>query len=321
MYIRTMKKIRKIDCNLLIFLVLCFAFGDVSAVTEDIMYPKNNNSPVLEEEIAAAPSVSPIDISGRNKKPKTRRSSGKVNFETFKQYYDKALKYYDNKAYLSAARIFEELYPLSIGTPAGDTILFLFADSYFQNHDYQMAAFHFRDYAKRYPGTERTELAALNSIKAMYYNSPDYNLDQFVTILAIDEVSLFIQQYPHSKHIEECNEIMDALYNKLAKKDMEIVRLYYQTGYYEAAQIMTKNFMKTYPASKFAPEVLLILIKNNYEYARKSVETKKYNRFKDCLDAYETLSLQYPQSNFVAEGKKIADEAANQIKKLNERKK
>jgi outer membrane protein assembly factor BamD len=184
-----------------------------------------------------------------------------------------------------------------------------------------MAAFHFKDYVKRYPGTDRTELAALNAIKAMYYNSPDYNLDQFVTILAIDEVSLFIQQYPHSKHIEECNEILDALYNKLAKKEMEMVRLYYQTGYYEAAQIIARNFMKTYSSSKFAPEVLFILTKNNYEYARKSVEQKKYNRFKDCMEAYETLTVQYPYSNFIIEGKKIADEAANQIKKLDERKK
>jgi outer membrane protein assembly factor BamD len=315
-----MKKIGTIDFNLLILLILCMFFGEARAANEVELFQKINTVCFFEVNEVAEVNAAPIDIKSKKKKSKTRKSSGKVNYETFRQYYDKAMKFYDNKAYLSAARIFEELYPLSIGTPLGDTILFLFADSYFQNRDYQMAAFHFRDYARRYPGTERTELASLNAVKAMYYTSPEYYLDQFITVLAIDEISLFIQQYPNSNHIEECNNMLDDLNDKLAKKDLEIVRMYYQTGYYEAAQIIARNFMKTYPASKFAPEALFILVRNNYDFAKKSVEHKKYSRFKDCLEAFETLRLQYPESNFILDGKKIADEAENQIKKFEEKK-
>jgi len=304
----------------LIFLALCLFFGEVGA-TNEAEYFQNVVSPPLFEVINAPEASSPpIDFRSKKKRSKARRSSGKVNFETFRQYYNKAMKFYDNKAWLSAARLFEELYPLSIGTPLGDTILFLFADSYFQNRDYQMAAFHFKDYARRYPGTERTELAALNSLKSMYHSSPEYTLDQFVTVVAIDEINLFIQTYPYSKYIDECNRMLDDLNNKLAKKDMEMVRMYYQIGYFEAAQIMARNFLKTYSASKYAPELLFILVRNNFDFARKSVEHKKYNRYKSCLEAYETLQLQYPESNYVADGKKFADEAANQIKKINEKK-
>jgi outer membrane protein assembly factor BamD len=315
-----MKKIGNIDFNLLIFLILCLFFGEARAATEVELFQKINHTCFFEVNESAETSASPIDIKSKKKRAKKSKSSGKVNFETFRQYYDKAVKLYENKAFLSAARIFEELYPLSIGTALGDTILFLYADSYFQNRDYQMAAFHFRDYVRRYPGTERTELAALNAVKAMYQTSPEYYLDQFITILAIDEINLFIQQYPYSKHIEECNKMLDDLNDKLAKKDMEMVRMYYQIGQYEATQIIARNFMKTYSASKFAPETLFILIRNNFDFARKSVEHKKYSRFKDCLEAYDALRLQYPESNFLADGKKIADEAANQIKKLDEKK-
>ena len=316
-----MKKTSRIDFNLLTFFILCLFIGEANASAEVRLFQKINITLSFEFSEMMEMSAPPIDIKSKKKTSKSHKKSGKVNYETFRQYYDKALKYYDNKAYLSAARIFEELYPLSIGTPLGDTILFLFADSYFQNRDYQLAAFHFRDYARRYPGTERTEQAALNAVKAMYNTSPEYNLDQFVSLLAIDEITLFIQQYPYSKYIEDCNEMLDALHNKLAKKDMEIVRMYYQTGYYEAAQIMTRNFLKTYPASKFVPETLSILIRNNYEFARKSVENKKYVRYKDCIEAYDMLRLHYPESSFLVDGKKIADDAANQIKKLDEQKK
>jgi outer membrane protein assembly factor BamD len=283
------------------------------------LLPKNDTSSSVEVKETAEMNFLPIDIKNNKKKSTSSKSrnKGKVNFESFKQYYEKAMKYYNNKAYLSAARIFEELYPLSIGTPLGDTILFLFADSYYQNHDYQMAAFHFRDYTRKYPGSERTELAALNAVKAMYYNSPDYNLDQLVTNMAIDEINLFIQQYPYSKYIEECNEILDEMREKLAKKDMELVRMYFDIGYYEATQITAQNFLKTYSSSKYAPEVLYLLIKNNYDFARKSVDNKKYNRYKECLDAFETMQNQYPENHFLAESKKIATEVENQIKKLN----
>jgi len=317
-----MKKICGIDFNLLIIFVLCLFFGESFAATEAILFQNNNSVCQFVVYETTEMSLPPVDIRNKKKKSKTKKlKKGKVTFETFRQNFEKACKYYDNRSWLSAARIFEELYPLSIGTSVGDTILFLFADSYFQNRDYQMAAFHFRDYVRRYPGTERTELAALNAVKAMYYNSPDYNLDQFVTEMAIEEVNLFIQQYPYSKYIEECNDILDELRDKLAKKALEIVKMYYDIGYYEATQIMARNFLKTYSSSKYAQETLYILVKNNYDFARKSIESKKYNRYQDCLDAYEMLQTRYPESSYIVESKKIASDAEIQIKKLDEQKK
>jgi outer membrane protein assembly factor BamD len=311
-----MKKIRRIDFNLLVFLILCFVFGEATAATFGESLPKTNCSSFIEINEMVGANPSSVEVKSKKKKKKAKKSKGRVNYDSFQQYFEKAIKHYNNKAFLSAARIFEELYPLAIGTPLGDTILFLFADSYFQNRDYQMAAFHFRDYVRRYPGTDRTELAALNAVKAMYYSSPEYYLDQFITIMAIEEVNMFIQQYPYSKHIEECNEILDALRNKLAQKEMEMIRMYYQTGHYEAAQIIARNFLKIYSYSKFAPEVLSILVRNNFDFARRSVEHKKYFRFKDTLDAFEMLQTRYPESSFIAASQRIADEAAAQINRL-----
>jgi outer membrane protein assembly factor BamD len=316
-----MKKTRQIELNLLILLILCLFLGNVFASENDISCQKiNHNTGEICSALTA--NTSPIDIKSKKKKTKKSKiSKGKVNFETFRQSFTKAMSYYDKKAYLSAARIFEELYPLAIGTSIGDTILFYFADSYFQNNDYQMAAFHFKDYIRRYPGTERTELAALNAVKALYYSSPEYQLDQYTTHYAIDEVKLFIQQYPYSKHIEECNEILDNLHNKLAKKEMEMIKMYYDTENYEATQIMVRNFLKSYSYSKYAPEVLSILVRNNYDFARKSVEHKKYYRYKECVEAFEKLQMLFPESSYLEESKKISADAEIQIKKLEELKK
>ena len=40
-----------------------------------------------------------------------------------------------------------------------------------------MASFHFRDYVRRYPNSDRTEDAFFRCIQAVYKTSPDYSLD------------------------------------------------------------------------------------------------------------------------------------------------
>ncbi|HNY63342.1 MAG TPA: outer membrane protein assembly factor BamD [Bacteroidales bacterium] len=252
------------------------------------------------------------------KKPRRGRfRSHKVSFETFHESYQRALRYYEKGAYLSAVQLFEQLYPLAVGTRQGDSILFLFADSYFKNKDYHLAAYHFKDYTRRYPGTGRTELAALNCVKALYSISPSYEVDQTDTYYAIDEIKDFIKQYPNSPYIEDCNTMLDELRNKLAQKQFEAVKLYYNTGHYRAAQLMVQDFMKEYSYSTYAPEALFLLVRNNYEYASKSVERKQKERFIECAEAYDALVAQFPDFVSLQEAKRIYDQALTEINKIN----
>lgn len=259
-------------------------------------------------------------VSTGKENPKKEKKKGvksnKVTFETFDMNYAKALKYYENGQYLSAARLFEELYPLSLGTTTADTLLFLFADCYYKNRDFELAAFHFKDYARHYPGTEKAEEAHFMCVKSVFEISPVYSVDQSSTLYAIDEMDLFIKTYPYSPHVEECNQMLDILREKLAQKDFEIAKLYYNTDHYQAAQIAVKNFLKEYPNSKYAHEAVYILVKNNHEYARKSVASKKKERYQACVDAYKIMQAQYPNSGYYMDAKKLADDALNQINKI-----
>lgn len=255
------------------------------------------------------------------KSVKKERSWGnkKVTFENFDQSYARAMKYYNNQLFLSAAGLFEELYPLSLGTPRADTILFLFAHCYYMNGDYNMAAFHFRDYVRRYPSTKRTEEAFYYCVSAIYKTSPDYSLDQSNTEYAIEEIKAFIQAYPNNDHIEECNTMLDDLRVKLARKDLEILKLYYNTDRFEACQIAAKNFFNTYSYSPLMPEAVYYLVLNNYEYAKKSVEKKKEERYKACLDACKRMELNHPDSKYFKETNKIAQDVQKILNKYNQK--
>ena len=320
-----MKKKINFISNVLILTVFAIVMGLHNDCFSAFMFPvsslfEGNNSHIKQITTPSdnvKPKKTKEKVEERSSTQVKKGKKGKVTFETFDKNYEKAMKHYKQQQYLSAARLFEELYPLALGTPAADTILFAFADCYFQNRDYELAAFHFKDYARRYPNTSRAEEAHFYCLQAIYNVSPYYSLDQFETRYAIDEISLFVQQYPYSQYMDACNKMLDELRDKLAKKDFEIVKLYYNTEKYEAAQIATKNFLKDFPESKYVSEVLYILVQNNLKYAKKSIERKKRERFLDCVAAFDMLTLNFPNSHFTELAKPYYDEAKKILDKKN----
>ncbi|MBO4542977.1 MAG: outer membrane protein assembly factor BamD [Bacteroidales bacterium] len=230
--------------------------------------------------------------------------------------YAAAMEYYQRGSYLTAAQLFEEIYPLYLSAPEGDTIAYLFADSYFKNNDYLMAAFHFNDYIRRYPQSPKVEDASFYAAKCYYLNSPTYNLDQSDSKMAIEGLQMFISSYPQSKYVEESNQMIDDLRNKLAHKDFSIGCMYYNTERYQAAQVCLQNMIKEYPNSAYTEEAMFYLVKNSYGYAQNSVESKKVERYQMVIDNANKLRAYNEQSKFLEEADKLAADAKKKRDKI-----
>lgn len=310
----------KKTCNILIIILLAFSvearanafYGVLSADLQKVYIEKDTTDPAKDTTKPAPQTAKPAK---KGKTTVTHTRNKRVTFETFDQNYERALKFYNNGQWLSAAGLFEELYPLSLGTPRADTILYLFADSYYQNADYNMAAFHFRDYVRRYPNSDRTEDAFFRCIQAVYKTSPEYYLDQSNTNYAIEQIKAFLQAYPENSHVEECNLMLDDLRLKLARKELEIMKLYYDTDQYEACRIAAKNFFNKYAYSPLMPEAVYYLVLNNYEYAKRSTERKKPERLKACLESCERMATHYPDCKYAKEVEKISMDVTKQLGK------
>jgi len=250
------------------------------------------------------------------KKEPEKKSRISRKYKTKEAKYEAAKTYYAKGAYLSAAQLFEEVYPLYMSHPEGDTILFLFADSYMKNADYLMGAFHFRDYIRRYPQSRRVEEASFLVARCYYLNSPSYNLDQSDSHLAIEHLVSFIDAYPKSAFVETANGMIDTLQTKLAKKDFSIAVMYYNTGNYKSSQICFNNLLKDYPGTAYTEETLYYLVKNSYEYAQKSVESKKAERYQMAIDNCIRLRALKADSKFLPEAEKIMEESIKKRDKL-----
>ena len=60
----------------------------------------------------------------------------------------------------------------------------------------------------RYPETEGYTYEQLD-VTDYYLDSPDFTLDQDNTYKAIESLQLFINMYPKSERVSECNQLID----------------------------------------------------------------------------------------------------------------
>jgi len=237
-------------------------------------------------------------------------------YKTKEEKFEAAKMYFDKGSYLNASELLEEIYPLYLGTEKGDSILFLFACSYYLNKDYLVAAFYFNDFQRKYPQSPRSEEAAFLKAKSYYLNSPEYNLDQSDTYLAKENLEMFANYYPKSKYIPEVNTMIDEVRNKLALKDYSIAVMYYHTENYKSAHVAFQNLMKDYPECPYIEEALYFWAKNNYEYAIKSIEDKKLERLQWVCDVKNKLKAKFSTSLYLPETEKIANDAEKRIAKI-----
>jgi len=134
-------------------------------------------------------------------------------------------------------------------------------------------------------------------------------LDPTDTRNAIKELQFFINKYPTSARLEECNKLIDFLRQKLEKKAFEQAKLYYNMEDYKGAMVSVDNMLKEFPDTKFREDALFIKLKASYKLATKSIENKKLDRLKTTVDLYEKFKGSFPNSKYLKEAEKIYADA------------
>lgn len=218
---------------------------------------------------------------------------------------DAALMYYEKRDYYKALPLLEELVTLLKGTKKGEKIYYYYAYSHYGLGEYDLASFHFDNYVRTFPNGENVEECQFMNSYCYYVNSPGPSLDQTNTYKAINEFQLFINRYPKSSKVEECNKIIDILRTKLETKNFDNAKLYYKMEDYRAAIVSFKNLLKDFPDTQYREESLFLIIKSNYLYANNSVDAKKEERYKAAVEAYYTFLDTYSKSEFLKEAETI----------------
>ncbi|MFA8300933.1 MAG: outer membrane protein assembly factor BamD [Hyphomicrobiales bacterium] len=215
--------------------------------------------------------------------------------------FEESQKLYKEHDYYRAIQLFDLIAPVYRGTKKAETITFQQAWCYYYEANYDNASYYFNMFAQQYPLSENAEEASYMSAYCTYIQSPKYTLDQTKTYEALKELQRFVNVYPHSKRVEESNKLIDELHAKLEKKFYEIALLYYKTQSYPAAVKAFENLLEEYPGAQHKEEILFYIFKSYYEFAKKSIDDKKKERFESALESYNNLVYLFPDTKYLKE--------------------
>ena len=149
-----------------------------------------------------------------------------------------------------------------------------------------------------------------------YLDSPISSLDQTSTLEAIEKFQLFINRYPQGTKVEEANIRIDELRKKLEDKSFDIAKLYFDMEEYKASVVAFENLITNYPGTEYKELALFTMLKAQFAYASKSIESKKEERYKNTLDIYYKLVDNFPQSRYLRDAEKIFEGSKSELKKL-----
>ena len=230
--------------------------------------------------------------------------------------YARAMEYYETQKYSKTQVLLEDVILSLRMTKEGSDALFKYANSYYHMKDYILAGYYFRKYVEDYPKEKNAEQAQFMSAKCYYLEAPKSKLEQGATLTALEEFELFITKYPKSDKIQECNNLVDELRNKLEIKSYENAKLYYDIGYYNAAAIALQNSIKSFPDTQYKEDILYYIVMAKYKYAKNSISLKQVERYNEVLTAYSKIITKYPNTKYIKELKNIVSNSEKKIKKL-----
>lgn len=230
--------------------------------------------------------------------------------------YEMAMAYYESKDYYRAVQLFDQLQPFFKGTEKAEKMAFYYAYANYEQKDNILASYYFKQFAKSYPNSKNAEEAAYMSAYCNYLESPPSSLDQTVTLDAINDLQLFINQYPKSARVAKANALIDELRLKLETKALDIAKLYYAMEDYKAAVINFQNLIKDFPDTRYRETALFHIAQAYYYYAGKSIDSKKGERYQLSSEAADNFVANFPESPLVKEARQMQKNAQKQLQNL-----
>lgn len=228
--------------------------------------------------------------------------------------------YYKKKDFVRALSLYEQIESAYSGTPTAEKILYNSAQSNFGLKMYALAGFQFKTYFENFPSGEQAEESLYMNAYCAYLESYEPELDQTDTYKAIETFHIFINVYPESKYVPECNNYLDKLRAKLSLKAYRSAKLYYNMAEYKSAIVSLKNISREFPEMEQKEEVDYLVLESNYLLAKNSIVEKQKERYSNTIKAFEEFEELYTESSrYMKNAKTIKEKSNIALTKINKK--
>lgn len=227
-----------------------------------------------------------------------------------------ANEYFEKEDYYRAQSLYELVIPFYRGREEAEELFYNYAYTYYNTGQYLLAAHYFGNFTRTFYNSPKKEELAYMSAYSNYLMSPNFRLDQTPTETAIEELQTFINTYPSSPRVDECNELIDEMRMKLEKKAFESAKLYFELGNFQSAVVCFENLIKDFPETDRKEEIKYLTIKSSHELAKNSIYEKKRERLLEEVERCEKFLKKYPDSERSPEVRNIIAYCNNELKRF-----
>lgn len=230
--------------------------------------------------------------------------------------YKMAQDYYDKGDYMKAQTLFELVVGAYRGRKELEEVYFKYAYTFYYLEKFVLSAYYFENFSSTFPTSLNRQEADFMTAYSYYQLSPSFRLDQGYSEKAIDAFQLFVNTYPQSDRVEECNRLIDIMRQKLETKAFESALLYFDLRQYQSATRSFENLLKDFPETKNAEEVRYLIAQSSFLLADNSVFEKQKERYESALQYAREFMEKYPRSNRGREIQNILKTSEKELKTI-----
>jgi outer membrane protein assembly factor BamD len=232
--------------------------------------------------------------------------------------YTYAIKYYHKKDYARALPLLESLITEYYGKKEAEEIYYYFAMSHFGGREFLLASYYFKDFHQKFPNSNKREEVSYMIAKCDYHRSMRSELDQTNTQIALSSLQLFIDQHPNSEYVQDANEKIELLRERLLNKVYRNSSLFYKIGEYKAAMVACENAIESYPDMINIDELGYYIVDAAFVLAKNSLQSLQPERYKTVLEKVNYFrKIQHENSSYNKKVTEIEKKTLNELAKLN----
>ena len=209
--------------------------------------------------------------------------------------YNKALKFFNNGKYVRAKDEFQYIIMTDPGSKIANESQYYKAEALFLMKEYEESWDAFDQYIRFTNDIEKIEKSRFRICECAIASTNFYQRDQKQTIRAVEQLQMFLEDFPNSELIQDAEKEITELRNKLARKEYEVGRLYLKLEEYESALIYFRSVLNNYYDTNFADDarigIIFTHILNENRKGAKNYYKAEKNRFINIKKELEAKSL------------------------------
>ena len=174
--------------------------------------------------------------------------------------FNKAMKFFDKGKYARAKDEFDYIIMTDPGSKLANESQHYKGEALFQMKEYDEAWVTFDRYVRFSNDVSKIEKSRYRICECTIYLTNSYQRDQKQTKRALDQLQMFLEDFPQSELVQDAEKAITELRIKLAEKEFEVGRLYLKLEEYDSALIYFRSVLEHYYDTSFSDDARIGII-------------------------------------------------------------